>query len=350
MLSRPRPILLALSLTVLAGCAADEATTGPSRLLEESSVNLALIPGQVLPLPQGYTSGYALDIANNGDVVGGATFLGTRVDGYHYNGSTGAVTALSPSFGWDTWAEAVFGGNVALNSYAGSKYLPYRWSNVGGYVPVVLPPSAVHGYLTGIGSGGVVGGWVARADLKPKAFKNDANGSTLLNPAGADSSKVISVASNGYMAGWAAYGGQLRAAAWIAGVTYVRLPQGSDHEVARGINNKGEIAVVEFSLPGTPKGKVFRWVPAKGTYTRIPALGDDMTPYDLSNKGRIAGFQNVFGVISAVSFRNGVLQLLTSPFGTGFALAVNACGDQAGYVANGGVTHPMLWRSLPCDT
>ncbi|MBK8250223.1 MAG: hypothetical protein IPK85_22950 [Gemmatimonadetes bacterium] len=349
MLSRPRPILLALSLTVLAGCAADEATTGPARLLEESSVNLALIPGQVLPLPPGYTSGYALDIANNGDVVGGATYLGSRVDGYHYNGSTGAVTALSPSFGWDSWAEAVFGGNVALNSYTGSKYLPYRWSNVGGYVPVVLPPSAVHGYLAGIGSGGVVGGWVARADLKPRAFKNDANGSTLLNPAGADSSKVISVASNGYMAGWAAYGGQLRAAAWIAGVTYVRLPQGSDDAAARGINNKGEIVVVEFSLPGTHSGKVFRWVPAKGTYTRLAPLGDHMTPYDVSNKGRIAGFQNVSGVISPVSFRNGVLQLLTTPFGTGFALAVNACGDQAGYVSNGGLTQPVLWRSFPCD-
>lgn len=350
MLSRPRRILLALSLTVLAGCAADEATTGPSRLLEESSVNLALLPGVELPLPAGNDYAWAYDIANNGDVVGGSGKSSLpQVEGYYFKAASGTAQALAIPFaptGWigDTYAVAVYGGTVALNSTHAVTHLrrPYRWTSAGGYVPVVLPPSAVHGELSGIGAGGVAGGWVTRADNVPKAFKSFLNGTyTLLNPPGADSSKVLSVASNGDMAGWAAFAGTKRAVAWIGGVFYMRLPSGVNmHEFATAINNKGEVVGVEV-FAFNPIGQAFRWAPLVGKHAILTGLVG--ASYDISNKGRIAGGDPA----GAFSWYKGVKQSL----GVGFATGVNVCGDQAGYayVGPGGLNRAMLWKNQPCD-
>jgi hypothetical protein len=350
MLSRPRPILLALSLTVLAGCAADEATTGPSRLLAESSVNLALLPGVELPLPAGKDYAWALDIANNGDVVGvsGNISYGWRV-GYYFNAASGTASALAIPYaptGWtgDTDAVAVYGGTVALNSTQAvtSWRRPYRWTSAGGYVPVVLPPLAVHGELSGIGAGGVVGGWVTRGDNVPKAFKSLLDGTyTLLKSPGADSSKVLSVASNGDMAGWAAFAGQMRAVAWIGGTTYVRVPTtGAQHGYATGINNKGEVVGSEYGDPAHPTGTNFRWAPVTGKFAVLNISG---SPSDISNKGRIAGNDLTGGF----SWFKGVKQSM----GVGRATAVNVCGDQVGYAnpAPFGFARPMLWKNQPCD-
>ncbi len=349
MLSRPRPILLALSLIVLAGCAADEATTGPSRLLEESSVNLALISGVALPLPAGKDVAFAYDIANNGDVVGAATLTTLPVPtGYYYNAASGTASTLAvphPPNGLvgPTVATAIFGGIVTLNSTSpvDGQLKPYRWTSAGGYVPVVLPPSAVRGELSGIGAGGVAGGWVARADFVPKAFKSFLNGTyTLLNPTGADSSKVVSVASNGDMAGWAAYAGQIRAVAWIGGTTYVRIPTGAPHGYATGINNKGEVVGWEYGDPANPTVTNFRWAPVTGKFAVLNISG---SVSDISNKSRISGGE----LSSAISWYKGVKQTLLV---TGYATAVNACGDQVGYgTGPGGLPRPLLWKNHPCD-
>jgi probable HAF family extracellular repeat protein len=233
-------------------------------------------------LPNGWYSGQALAINNNGVVVGVGLDSTSNYRGFIY--SAGTYTELLPP-GWLYGSATAININdvVAGTGYDGSAHKSFIYS-AGAYSPL-LPTGWVDAEARAINDNGVIVGFGDDGSGKHRGFLYSGGAYTKLLPPGWNYALAMAINNNGVVVGLGNDGSVYKGFIYNAGAYTELLPPGWVDAAATAINDKG--IVVGYGHDGTiGKGFIYDGV----TYT--PLLPPGWAGIDsaaINNNGVVVG-------------------------------------------------------------
>ena len=236
-------------------------------------------------MPPGSIYSYAVDINENGAVVGSGRSDGSNTKGFLYN--EGEYTDIIPPE-WsrssasrinDSGSVVGFGGKGTGGFAKGFLYSEGIYTDI-------IPPGWIHSIATDINdSGAVVGFGSESIDSDSKGFLYSEGIYTDIIPPGAILSFAYGINDNGAVVGYGYDGTTYKGFLYSEGIYTDIIPPGATEAFALAINDSGDV-VGHWYDGTTTKGFLY----SKGVYTNIiPPEATEAEAWGINNSGMVVG-------------------------------------------------------------